>query len=273
MMKLKVSIVSFYILFVFCFVRFPSSVSAHEPLFGLGPHTVGQYAWALESEFERDHSGWFNHYELIYGVTPDIAVTVVLPYAFAHEDRRAGFGDFALRGKYRFIRRDFRNGSDALALHWGIKFPTGSRSQLRGSGTFDYLVGLSFGHESRRHYAFADVRYSIKGSTENANPGSVFNFDTAYGVRPWKSEYLQPDLVLLAELLGAVTGKNSYDGITNPNSGGYTLSIAPGLLFSYRNIMVKAGVKIPLAENLNGLQERPEPEFVFGIEFHMPPFK
>jgi len=37
--------------------------------------------------------------------------------------------------------------------------------------------------------------------------------------------------------------------------------------------MIKGGVKIPVLENLNGLQEKPEPEFVFGIEFHMPPFK
>ncbi len=269
----KYSNIGFYILVVAYSLGFLATASAHEPLFGLGPHTVGQYAWALESELERSHNGWFNHYELIYGLTPDIAVTAALPYAFGHEDRQAGFSDFALRGKYRFYRRDYLNGSDAFALHWGIKFPTGSRAKLRGSGTFDTFAGLSFGRESRRHYAFADVRYQVSGTTENVNRGNVLNFDAAYGIRPWKLEYLQPDVVILGEILGEITGKNSVNSIDDSNSGGFVLSFAPGILFSYRNIMIKGGVKIPVLENLNGLQEKPEPEFVFGIEFHMPPFK
>ncbi len=37
----------------------PGMADAHEPLFGLGPHTVGKYSWALESEFERGEHGWF----------------------------------------------------------------------------------------------------------------------------------------------------------------------------------------------------------------------
>jgi hypothetical protein len=267
------STIVLFILCVFAYFGLPGAASAHEPLFGLGPHTVGQYAWALESELERGHEGWFNHYELIYGLTPDIAVTAVLPYAFGHGGRQAGFSDFSLRGKYRFYRRDYLNGSDAFAVHWGIKFPTGSRSKLRGSGTFDTLAGLSFGRESRRHYAFADVRYQVNGTTENAKRGNILNFDAAYGIRPWKFEYLQPDVVILGEILGEIAEENSINSTDDPNSGGFVLSFAPGILFSYRNIMIKGGVKIPVLENLNGLQEKPEPEFVFGIEFHMPPFK
>lgn len=246
---------------------------AHEPLFGLGPHTVGQYAWALESEFEHGHEGWANHYELIYGFTPDIAVTAALPYVFSGEDRKAGFGDLVLRGKYRFFRHDYLNGSDAFAFHWGIKFPTGSRAEHRGSGATDYFAGLSFGRETRRHYVFADIRYQIKGAVDNIERANVLNFDAAYGIRPWKLEYQQPDLVILGELLGEAAGKNSINGTADANSGGFVLSFAPGVLFSYRNMMLKGGVKFAVLENLNGFQEKPDPEFVFAIEFHMPPFK
>lgn len=254
-------------------IGFYVAASAHEPLFGLGPHTVGKYSWALESEFERGEHGWFNNYELIYGITPDIAVTAALPYVLSQEGGKSGFGDFLLRGKYRFVRRDFRNGSSAFALHWGIKFPTGSRSELRGSGAFDTFGGLSFGRETRKHYAFADIRYQIKGGVGNIERGNVLNFDAAYGIRPWKSEYRQPDLVILGELLGEAAGKNSVNGIDEPNSGGFVLSFAPGVLFSYRNMMFKGGVKFAVLENLNGLQEKPDPEFVFAVELHMPPFK
>ncbi len=251
----------------------PGSASAHEPLFGLGPHTVGQYAWALESELERGHEGWANHYELIYGITPDIAVTAALPYVFSRKGHGAGIGDLVLRGKYRFIRRDYRNGSDAFAFHGGIKLPTGSRSEHRGSGTTDYFLGLSFGRETRKHYAFADVRYNVNGTVDNLNRGNVLNVDAAYGIRPWQLEYKQPDLVVLLEVLGEISQRHALNGSEDPDSGGKILSVAPGFMFSYRNVMVKGGVKVPVLEKLNGVQESPDPEFILGVEFHMPPFK
>jgi len=246
---------------------------AHEPLFGLGPHTVGQYAWALESELERQNGGWSNRYELIYGLTPDLAMTASLPYVFSTAGRRAGLGDLIIRGKRRFLRHDVRNASTALAFHWGVKLPTGSQSARRGSGTTDYFVGLSFGRESRRHYAFADARYLVNGTSNQVNRGNILNIDAAYGIRPWKLEYLQPDAVFLLEVLGEVASRNTIQDRPDPDSGGFTLSVAPGFFFSYRNIMLKGGVKISVVDRLNGIQDKPDPEYVLAVEFHMPPFK
>jgi hypothetical protein len=56
-----------------------------------------------------------------------------------------------------------------------------------------------------------------------------------------------------------------------PNSGGTIISLSPGLLFSYRNIMLKAGVKIPIINGLNGSQKLPANEYILGLEFHFPP--
>lgn len=245
----------------------------HEPLFGLGPHSVGQYAWAVESEFEKGDRGWANHYEVAYGITPDIMVTTAFPYLFSTEGSQAGFGDLTLRAKYRLIRRDVLNASNAFALHGGIQLPTGNRLEGRGTGARDGFVGLSFGHEGRANYAFADVRYRINGRVDDVERGDVLNVDAAYGIRPWKLEYLQPDTVVLVEVIGQFAGNHSRAGFEDPNSGGKTLSIAPGILFSYRNVMLKGGVNIPVLEELNGLQQKPGPELVFAIEFHMPPFQ
>jgi hypothetical protein len=250
-----------------------SPAAAHEPLFGLGPHSIGKYAWALESELEGGDDGWANAYELAYGITPDVTVTAALPYLFGAEDRTAGIGDLAFRAKYRFLRRDVPGASDAFALHGGVKLPTGSRPERRSSGTRDYFAGLSFGHEGRSDYAFADVRYRINGSREGLDRGDVLSIDAAYGIRPWKLGYLQPDAVFLLEVLGQVTGRSSVGGVDDPSSGGKTIGIAPGILFSYRNVMLKAGVRIPLVVDLDGSQDRPGPEFIFAIDVHMPPFK
>lgn len=246
---------------------------AHEPLFGLGPHSIGQYAWAVESEFEKGDEGWTNHYEVAYGITPDITVTTAFPYLFGAEGSQAGFGDLTFRAKYRFLRRDVLNASNAFALHGGIKLPTGNRLKGRGSGTRDGFVGLSFGHEGRANYAFAAVRYRINGGVLDVERGEVVNVEAAYGIRPWKLEYMQPDTVFLVEVIGELAGKNFRARIEDPSSGGNTVSVAPGVLFSYRNVMLKGGVKIPVLEKLNGVQEKPGPEVVFAIEFHMPPFR
>ena len=252
--------------------------AAHEPLFGLGPHSIGKYSWSLESGVEGGDDGWANAYELAYGLTPDITVTAALPYLFETGTfetayRPAGLGDLAVRAKYRFLRRDVLNASNAFALHGGLTFPTASQSAGRSSGARDYLVGLSFGHEGRGDYAFAGVRYRINGAHEELDRGDVLKIDAAYGIRPWKLEYLQPDTVFLVEVLGRVSARSSLGGVDDPSSGGRTISLAPGILFSYRNVMLKAGVKIPVVVDLNGFQDRPGVQFVFAVDIHMPPFK
>lgn len=214
--------------FTILLIGLGGQATAHEPLFGLGPHTVGKYSWAVESEFERGDNGWSNSYELIYGLTPDLAVTVVAPYVFSHGERDAGLGDFSVRGKYRFLRQDFRNGSHAFALHGGVKFPSGSRTKLRGTGSFDTFAGVSFGLETRRHYAFTDVRYQNNGSDSGFERGNMFSFDAAYGIRPWQMKYLQPDFVILGEVLAESAGENTVAGVKDENSGGFVLSFARG---------------------------------------------
>ncbi len=248
-----------------------NNIHAHEPLFGLGPHTIYQNGIALETELEKSDPGWANHLELLYGITPDWAVTAAVPYLYSTSERPAGPGDFSLRTKYRFFRKDMPGASNQAAFHAGIKFPTADRLANRSSGAVDYFFGASFGYESRRHYFFAGTRYRVNGASEVFKPGNKFEFDLAYGIRPWKLEYLQPDPVFLVEFIGESTERNIRNDQRNFNSGGQRLSIAPGLLFSYRNVMVKAGVKIPVVTDLYGAQETPGLEYVLGLEFHAPP--
>ncbi len=233
-----------------------SATYGHEPLFGLGPHTIGQYSWAVESEMEKEGSQLANQIELLYGVFPDLAVTIVVPYILENEQQNSGLGAIVLRGKYRFWRRDQRGSSTALALHAGMRL---RRSSLVAVSAPQAFLGLSFGYESRRHYAFADIRGNFYENNENLP--FVF-FEAAYGIRPWLLEYKQPDLVVLVEILQAFR-QTPFTSGTNVSQ----LSIAPGFLFSVRNIMLKGGIKLPLKPSSL------EKIFILGIEIHMPPFK
>ncbi len=256
------------ILVVACTLFLLSPTQAHEPLFGLGPHTVGKYSWAVESEFEREATDLTNTIEILYGLTPDFAVTLVTPYLFENETRGAGLGNVTLRGKYRFIRLDKPGASTAFALHGGARIRQSNRVSPAAPRFF---MGLSFGYESRRHYAFADVRWVNRGKDGNFQPGNSVHLEAAYGIRPWLLEYKQPDLVVLIEFLGELVGKNQVNGIVVSQSGGQRFSIAPGFLFSIRNVMFKGGVKIPVQNSQYVIRE--DPTYVLGVEIHMPPFK
>jgi len=250
---------------IFLLFRFSG---AHEPLFGLGPHTIGKYAWAVESEFEKQGDELSNSIEILYGITPNVAITLATPYLFESGEREGGLGNITLRGKYRFIRLDSPGASTAFAFHGGVRI---RRSPLVTGPAPNFFVGISFGHESRRHYAFADFRWIQRNSTDNIQPGGIANLEAAYGIRPWLLEYKQPDLVLLVEFLGEFIGKNQLNGNVIPGSGGQRFSVAPGFLFSIRNVMLKGGIKIPVQQSNALLDE--DPTAVLGIEIHMPPFK
>ncbi|MEE8423437.1 MAG: hypothetical protein V3S49_02750, partial [Thermodesulfobacteriota bacterium] len=133
----------------------------------------------------------------------------------------------------------------------------------------DVFGGVASGYESRRWYAFGDLRYRLNTEANNIRKGNVLNYDLVFGVRPWLTEYEQPDLVLLVEFNGEYVWKDKGSGVTNPNNtGGNTISVSPGMLLSYRNVMFKAGVKLPISQELNGTQLGEDFEVVTAIEIH-----
>jgi hypothetical protein len=260
----------FGLLLLVC-ARLPSY--AHEPLFGVGPHTVYQHGLGLESEIEFADESISLHNEVLYGLTTNLAMTVVAPWIWQEQGDRAssGLGDISLRAKWRFLRRDSPGMQDALALIFGAKLPTGDeqRALPLGSGSTDLFGGIAAGRESRRWYYFGDLRYRVDSKANGLKRGNVFSYDAAWGIRPVLAPYEQPDLVLLLEANGKVVAKVERDDMPNPNSGGHLFSISPGFLLSIRNVMLKGGINVPILWDLNGVQDDPKAEILFGIEFHI----
>jgi len=253
-------------------VPWHSPLFAHEPIFGVGPHTMyeGGIGIEIEGELSKDES--INNYEMEYGITPDFTATIKIPVVFVHgEDKNySGLGDISLRFKWRFIRIDAPGASDGVALVGGIKFPTGTSgsSEPTGTGSTDFLTAITYGHESLRWYWWTDVWYLITTEGAGINRGDIFFYDAAFGVRPWILSYEQPDLVVLLEINGRHTGKSRRGDKIIPDTGGNLITAGPAILFSYRNYMFKGGIAFPVTWSLNGSQSRPHTEGVIGIEGH-----
>ena len=74
-----------------------------------------------------------------------------------------------------------------------------------------------------------------------------------------------PALDLVLELNGEWHAKEVQSGVKDPNSGGNTLYLAPGLRFSKDNWSSYLSVGFPIANDLNGIQAEPEIRVVTGL--------
>jgi len=277
----------------------PPIANAHEPLFSLGPHTLfkGGIGIELESELlskstllqngteigdpeDQAETRLVFPTEIIYGVTADWAVTARIPVVYRTFEQSvsglraktasSGLGDIALRSKYRFWRRDRLGIQQSAALVLGIKLPTGDeRAALPlGSGSTDFLFGLTAAHEGRRFYAFGDLRYKLNTAAGKQRKGDIFFYDAAIGFRPVLTDYYRPDLVLLLEMNAEVAQKDKVAGRSNLNSGGETVWLGPNFLLSYRNLMFRGGLRFPVVQNLNGTQLAADYEGAIVVEIH-----
>lgn len=265
----------------------PYASEAHEPIFGLGPHTIYKGGIGIEAEFEgakvsgagEEEKEYVLHTEIIYGITADTAVTLAVPYiidrtleAGGAQESISGLGDVSLRAKYRFWRRDRPGIQDAVAVVAGIKLPTGDNTGTPrlGSDSTDFVFALAAARESLTWYYFGDVRYRF--NTEGGGglkKGDRFFADLALGIRPWHVEYIKPDLVLLAELNWETFQRDELSGVDIEDSGGDRLFVSPSFFFTYRNLALKGGVQLPVYQALKGEQPEEDYRFKLVVELHL----
>ncbi len=74
-----------------------------------------------------------------------------------------------------------------------------------------------------------------------------------------------PTLDLVLELNGEWHAKEVQSGVKDPNSGGNTLYLAPGLRFSKDNWSSFVSVGFPIINDLNGIQSEPDIRVVTGV--------
>lgn len=239
-------------------------VLRHEPIFGVGPHTMYRGGFGIELELESEGGELTVPVELLYGVTEVLSVTGVLP--FRNPTENGSLGDIGVRGKWRFATRFAPGRMDALAIVGGVTFPRSVDGAPRGGPVI--MAGLAAGREDRRWYYFAGARGFLRTDNDGFDPGERLALNLAWGVRPWRTGYLEPDLVLLLEANGRAEERSRRAGAVLPQSGGRVLSISPAFLLSYRNLMLKGGVDVPVWEDFNDPARDADVKLLAAIEVH-----
>lgn len=251
-----------------------TSVRAHDPVFALGPHVLYKGGIEIAPHFEQDKTAEERErdavLELTYGLTGDWAVGFEIGYKELSEPggQRDGVDDVRLFTKYRFWRRDTLGAQEAAAVLLALK-PDSGGEQI-STGTTDGLVGLAYGYEGRKWYKWASVRYRINGENEpRLRRGNRLFVDLVGGIRPRSTGYREPDTVWLLELNSEFTERAEQNGVKLAHSGGTEIFLSPGIFWTYRNFAVKAGVQIPIFDDLNGEQDSSDYRARLVLEWHL----
>lgn len=211
-----------------------------------------------------------------YGLTRDLALFGVLPYFDKRLDmtmggqdvtrRKQGIGDLTLLARYTVYENNAPGRTFRIAPFLGVKAPTGSDNaqdnlgrlpapvQL-GSGSWDFLGGAVGTYQTLDFQIDSQVSYKANREANGFQAGDVFEIDGSFQYRLWPRSLGAgvPSFlygVLEANLVHA--NKDRVGGVDDPNTGGTTLFLTPGLQYVTKKWIVEAGVQVPVVQNPNG---------------------
>jgi len=235
---------------------------------------------------------------LVYGLRPGLSLIGVVPSKGRTLKRTVdggrisetdwGVGDITLLAKYRLYKRDSFSSSRQVGIQAGLKLPTGAddledRQGVRfpqplqlGTGSVDYELALTFTDFRNRLVFTGDLGYSLKTEANDFDFGDVFKYDVAVKFRLYPSRYGDNypthDLLLFVEVNGTVAARARSDVQTVADSGGHQIFLAPGVqFFPLENVILEAGLQLPLVDELNGIQLGSSFRFRSGLRWIVAP--
>lgn len=229
---------------------------------------------------EKQESNDFNRYthsvlyEVSYGLTPKLTVSGLGSYII--KQRKAtnrittgGPGDGVVMLKYNLHRNTISSQYD-LAVGAGLKLPVGKKNlsieqaQLQadmqpGTGSFDGLVWAYFSKTflpSSTINLYTSTSFRYNGTSEQYNNSSIsYKFGNTLISDLGISNKITSLLQYTGQVRFRYSAKDRLDGSLVENTGGYWLSLVPGLNLNLsESIVLRFNSRIPLFQNLNGTQ-------------------
>jgi len=217
----------------------------------------------------------------VYGVSPNWVVFGILPILDKNLDATiprgprageqvergpAGIGDVRLFARYTMWTRNRAGQTQRLAPLAGVEMPTGDddasdelgrlpRPLQLGSGSWDPFAGLVFTWQTLQWQIDVSPVYQLNTEANGFEFGDEARLDVATKYRLWTNErsgrvpgffYANLETNLVWQ------GENEIRGQDDPNSGGTTWLVAPGLQYVTRRVVVEGAVQLPAAQDVNG---------------------
>lgn len=234
----------------------PAGAAGHGPLFGLATPTNGTGALSIDV-------GWMgvsgpSHQNMArlmaaYGLTQDLQLSVSGPlYHSGNSLGMRGLAMMPMTDEIELMVADrFHHQNTGVGrrredtAYLAVSTPNGG---ITRPGIFG---ALAHGDVSRASYWWEGIGYKAYASG-GSHPGNELFYSIVLGYRPraWRTEFPKPDFRLLLELTGEVQQRGERHGVPDIASGGHRLFLAPGVLGTYNNWGVSAGIGFPLLQDL-----------------------
>lgn len=226
-----------------------------------------------------------------YGVTRDFALFGMLPYFHKRLDvqmggqastrSEQGFGDLVVLGRYTAFEDNAPGRTFRIAPFLGVKAPTGEDRARDGfgrlpppvqpgSGSWDALGGAVLTWQTLHFQIDSQVSYKANHEANGFRAGNVLQIDGSLQYRLWPRSLGAGVPAFLYGMLEASlvhAARDRMGGADDPNSGGTTLFLTPGLQYVTRKWIVEAGVQVPVSQDLNGTAL--ENDYVFTTGFRV----
>jgi hypothetical protein len=175
-----------------------------------------------------------------------------------------GVTDLALNVKYRLLQGAPGN----VSVIAGLILPTG-RDDVRlgngeflepssqpGSGAVAYQLGLAYSRFlTSRITIDASGIYTFRNEHQGFEVGDRADLGVALAYRLTPSIQTFPNFSVFLENTAVWLGKDKEDGAENPNSGGWTWYVTPGIRVRFnKNVALTLAPSVPIVQDLNGDQ-------------------
>jgi len=210
----------------------------------------------------------------VYGITPDLAIFGSFPLTHRTLDMgmgksrsSTGLADSRVLIRYIMYKEDFFGGSFRIAPFAGLKLPTGTdaakdslgqlpRPVQNGSGSVDMFGGVVATYATLNWEVDAQLSYQNNSEKNSFKAGDVLRADVSYQHRLFPAvnssgENYRFNGVLEANFINKEN--NKITSMSDPNTGGTTLFIVPGLQYITEEYIVEISLQIPVSQNLNGM--------------------
>ncbi len=212
----------------------------------------------------------------VHGITERLAVFGVVPYLnkrlqvntpLGRKTRKVqGLADAKFFARYTLWQGNEIGETRRIAPFVGVEAPTGQDDatdvlgrlpqplQL-GSSSWDYFGGLVFTRQTLPWQIDVAPSYQYNSTANNFRFGQVVRLDAQgkYRVMPRRLGNGVPGF-LYANLETNLIWqeKNQVDGTPDPNSGGTTWYLVPGMQYITTRTILEAAIQLPILQQLNG---------------------
>ncbi len=249
------------------------------------PVTEGRGIFRVQSKVLRATGGGPMDRELtayavpligVYGATPQWTLFAVAPLLRKRLDVTTpqgrvtrgptGLGDARMFARYTVWQQNRSGQTIRLAPLAGLEVPTGrsdDADQLGrlpqplqlGSGSWDPFFGLVFTWQTLQWQVDVSPVYEVNTEANDFEFGDEARLDVASKYRLWTHERSGrvPGFVYANLETNLVwQGENKMNGQENPDSGGTTWFVAPGLQYITRRVVVEGAVQLPAVQDRTG---------------------